>query len=441
MTCARMMILLSLLPTLVLPLNNQDLDLILTVVSQEAWSRLSFACSVTGVQVELIFNQLGDKTIGFPGKPGHGQSVILCIGDYITRNDLVQIINSCITKHNCLLVGSREDIEFVQGIVDFRIHHRTYFLDSKCGILEEAFIVRDLMVSRAVAKFDQENGQSKLKWLHNKHLETRRASFHGSNLRGVVGITPPQVSVVPQFYPVAKWYKDKNGALVASVPKKFVYGIYADMLAVLEKDLNFTTRYTWRRDNKSGIPIVKNGTFVKWGGMIGDTLSGDYDMIVRAMPTTLERVHIVDHLQAMGSVTLAVFVSRSAGSEQRALLTYLMPFRPELWLLLLMNCLLIVVFLKFIHWLLLELPISVAFSSINFVKDYWIVFFSYFGGNGACSGVWWSFSTTKRALLMICLSGCLTNMAYRSSLTSELSVRNHILPFSTPKGFYDSKFQ
>ena len=110
----------------------------------------------------------------------------------------------------------------------------------------------------------------------------------------------------------------------------------------------------------------------------------------------------------------------------------------KLWLILIIVSLITSSFLTilerfFINSITEKLPI------LNFLKNLWVTFKANFGGKPNCSV---PANTTHKIVMFECLLvGSLIWMAYRASLTSELSVKKLKLPFNSLESLLTSDYQ
>ena len=103
------------------------------------------------------------------------------------------------------------------------------------------------------------------------------------------------------------------------------------------------------------------------------------------------------------------------------------------------NCVVAAISLRTVYSLNLTKCCRLLKMIEEFIEDFWLVFASYLGKPSE-SIVLWSQLPTRILLLLLFLFGNIVFISYKSSLTSEFSVRRYSLPFTSPEGFYNSKY-
>ncbi len=154
------------------------------------------------------------------------------------------------------------------------------------------------------------------------------------------------------------------------------------------------------------------------------------------------RFTAIDYLLPVGVETPSMVIKKN-GLENFTWLTYLKPFRTDLWYLLVFNCIFVVVSVRVMksNYFASATPKGSFPEPKNHVaKDAWDILSSYFGGAGG------DLHSQKRPslgilLLVIFFSNNLVFMTYKASLTAELAVRKEKLPFSTLEDLFESHYR
>ena len=132
-----------------------------------------------------------------------------------------------------------------------------------------------------------------------------------------------------------------------------------------------------------------------------------------------------------------VFIERIE-NEAFSWTAYLNPLSMELWLILIIVSILTSSFLTIIERFFIK-SIAEKLPIFNFLKNLWVAFKANFGGKPNYSK---PANTTHKIIMFECLLvGSIIWMAYRASLTSELSVKKLKLPFNNLESLLASDYR
>ena len=142
------------------------------------------------------------------------------------------------------------------------------------------------------------------------------------------------------------------------------------------------------------------------------------------MAQTVARAHALDLLPAIGNEKTEIFI-KTIEDEALSWTAYLNPFSNNMWFVLVLVSLIISLFLTFIE--ILFCSKDQEFTPMIFFTNLWITLKANAGGKPSKLQK----NTIYRIVLFDCLLvGSVIWMAYRASLTSELSVAKLKLPFN-----------
>jgi hypothetical protein len=145
----------------------------------------------------------------------------------------------------------------------------------------------------------------------------------------------------------------------------------------------------------------------------------------------------LDLLPAIMHTEAEVFIERIE-NEALSWTAYLNPLSMELWLLLIIVSILTSSFLTIIERFFIK-SITEKLPIFNFLKNLWVTFKANFGGKPNYSV---PANTTHKIIMFECLLvGSIIWMAYRASLTSELSVKKMKLPFNSLESLLTSDYE
>ena len=145
----------------------------------------------------------------------------------------------------------------------------------------------------------------------------------------------------------------------------------------------------------------------------------------------------MDLLPAIMHTEAEVFIERIE-NEALSWTAYLNPLSMELWLILIIVSLITSSFLTIIERFFIK-SITEKLPIFNFLKNLWVAFKANFGGKPNYSK---PANTTHKIIMLECLLvGSIVWMAYRASLTSELSVKKLKLPFNSLESLLASDYR
>lgn len=203
-------------------------------------------------------------------------------------------------------------------------------------------------------------------------------------------------------------------------------GLFYDIARILELELNFTLSFQVPKDGDFARRL-ENGT---WTGMIGELLAGKADIATASLTVTELRSKVVNFLIPVEFETDAIYI-RNPRSYTWSWTLFLQVFSTEFWATLCLSALLLGLCLH------LTLRRNQSCSGVphlyGWAEGFFMVFRTNFGGkmNVALPDGWSGDMASGFLLLGILMTGNVVFISYRASLTSELSVTNSKLPFST----------
>ena len=142
------------------------------------------------------------------------------------------------------------------------------------------------------------------------------------------------------------------------------------------------------------------------------------------MAQTVARAHALDLLPAIDNEKTEIFI-KTIEDEALSWTAYINSFSNEMWLVLVLVSLVISFFLTLVERLFCSK--DQGFTSMNFLTNLWVALKANAGGKPSKLQK----NTVHQIVLFDCLLvGSVIWMAYRASLTSELSVAKLKLPFN-----------
>ena len=145
----------------------------------------------------------------------------------------------------------------------------------------------------------------------------------------------------------------------------------------------------------------------------------------------------MDLLPTIMHTEAEIFIERIE-NEAFSWTAYLNPFSMDLWLILIIVSLITSSFLTILERFFIK-SITEKLPIFNFLKNLWVAFKANFGGKPNYSK---PANTTHKIIMFECLLvGSIIWMAYRASLTSELSVKKLKLPFNNLESLLASDYR
>ena len=104
------------------------------------------------------------------------------------------------------------------------------------------------------------------------------------------------INANPSFLTDAPYFPENETYLLNG----FTYGIYHDVLNVLQDHLNFSTQLFKRKDGAWGMVYPQDDGTFKTVGFVGDLFLKKADFAIASLIILEDRAQFVDYLPAMG---------------------------------------------------------------------------------------------------------------------------------------------
>ena len=323
--------------------------------------------------------------------------------------------------------GVEGDISDIVKSFPIKLNQMAYFVNLETGRLFEVYSVNGVLINITLGTFRQQN-DSALTFNFEASPEflsftTRRGNFHGLHLKVMTEPYYSSMYFSPGFETRAKFHSNNDTYDVTD----FSSGPSFDHLVKLSTGLNFSFSLYKRKDGNWG--GVENG---KPTGMIKDIYEGNADLISAILTFSRPRVDFVQFLPPMFTFNEALVMGRQP-LQDIEWTTFLKPFQLYLWLSLFGVAIIIAA------WIQCTIRISSAKTCAisNFRADLmaflswlWIAFKANFGGKPS-KGTSVNLSSNQTVLFTCLLMGNIVWIAYRASITSELSFLKADPPFDS----------
>ena len=227
-------------------------------------------------------------------------------------------------------------------------------------------------------------------------------NFQGITFKAMTHAYSPAI-LLPDNYTKTSIYFPENDTYEVT---NQVYGLYFDILHILQKELNFTTKLYIRKDKVLGFPTKsKNGSLVP-NGALQNMHDKSADFILASIFMHADRAHFVDFLDPLKITHYGIYISKIMLRDQVDYHTFLRPFSSGVWM----------------AWVSCNLAFVIIIT-LGFL-------FKKLDYNGF-----------KIGFFIVALFGNVLWISFGARLTSELAVRIIELPFENLESLYDSDYK
>ena len=201
---------------------------------------------------------------------------------YFKFPTIVLLITDSLQKHNL------KDLKIL-------IHQQILFYFDDTQELFEAYTINN---SNIVRRLGFVANESWFQWDKdvNPNFVRRRSNFQGVSLKAMTEFDGNSINANPSFLTDAPYFPENETYLLNG----FTYGIYHDVLNVLQDHLNFSTQLFKRKDGAWGMVYPQNDGTFKTVGFVGDLFLKKADFAIASLIILEDRAQFVDYLPAMG---------------------------------------------------------------------------------------------------------------------------------------------
>ena len=201
---------------------------------------------------------------------------------YFKFPTIVLLITDSLQKHNL------KDLKIL-------INQQILFYFDDTQELFEAYTIND---SNIVRRLGSVSDESWFQWDKdvNPNFIQRRSNFQGVSLKAMTEFRGNLINANPSFLTDAPYFPENETYLLNG----FTYGIYHDVLNVLQNHLNFSTQLFKRKDGAWGMVYPQDDGTFKTVGFVGDLFLKKADFAIASLIILEDRAQFVDYLPAMG---------------------------------------------------------------------------------------------------------------------------------------------
>ena len=326
--------------------------------------------------------------------------------------------------HSLLLISNNENFEELLGKLSIQtsVNQKVFIFNNDTQEIYETYTVNNIIVKRKLGHIDSNSNNFKWNKNVNPNFIQRRSDFHGLVLKGMVEFTGLNMNADSSYLEKAQYFPNNETYLVTD----FTYGLFHDVLLILQEKLNFTTELYKRKELIWGhIYPLNNGSY-EGTGIIGDIFFERADICVAATSIHITRAHYIDFLPPLQPKLAEIYIPNS-NTESIDFNTYTTPFTHDLWMTV------VIAGILFATLKLFLLKVHENEKAFGF-DDIWTTFSGFLGGKPNPTPID-SNSYYRVTILVTLLCSTVVWMAYRAHLSAELAISQKKYPFYDMEGF------
>ena len=306
--------------------------------------------------------------------------------------------------------------------IQTKINQKVFILKKDSQEIYEAYTINNFVIKKKLGKIDVITNQFQWEVNINRNFIKRRSNFHGLLLKGVVQFSGLDMNANASYLVNAPFFSSNGTYEVTG----FTYGLFNDVLDILQDCLNFTTVLYKRKDVAWGyIYPQPNGSYVGTG-LIGDIFFGNADIAVAPLTSVIDRAIFVNFLPPIKPYFSAIYIPMT-DHEGIDLDTYVRPFTSILWTIVILTG----IILTMMKILFLHMNNNIKPFGFDYI---WTSFTGFFGGRPNVTPIDSKFYYNSTIFVTL-LCGTVVWISYRAGLTSELSTISKSYPFADMMSF------
>ena len=341
------------------------------------------------------------------------------------RNNFEKEWKYLVTKQILIvLVLQDQQFEEMYNNLELEICHQVFLLKESSQEMYETYIINNQHIRQKLGHINLSANKFIWNTNVNSNFFKRRANFHGLVLKAMTEFSGSNMNADSSYIKNAPYFSNNETFLING----YTYGLFNDLLHTMEHKLNFTALIYKRKEITWGyIYPQPNGSYVGTG-IVGDIFFKRADIAVAPLAVVLKRGLYIDYLPPIQLYKSALYTPALDASESIDLKLFFSPFTINVWIIIGVVSILTAT-LKFTVFCYYD-----SFQVLEFFSATWSSFIGFFGGKPT-SKSFDSKTSYKIVVFTSLLCGSMGWIAYRSYLTSELSIRKKVLPFTDMKTF------
>ena len=339
---------------------------------------------------------------------------------------IINKIKTLLNNRHITLVLMVKDPQFdeLYKELELEINEKVFLFKETTQEAYETYLINNQYVRRKLGHFNSQ--KNTFIWSENvdSNLYKRRSNFHGKVFKGMTEFSGTDMNAKPSYVKNAPYFSNNQTFLING----YTYGLFNDILHILEAKLNFSTLLYKRKKVGWGYIFPQpNGSYIGTG-MAGDIFFNRAEIIVAPFGLFLKRALYIDFLPPVQTYLAALYTPTLDTAESIDLKLFISPFTINVWMTIGVISILTAI-VKFVIFCYHD-----SVHVLEFFSALWTSFIAFFGGKPTGKSID-SKQTYRMIIFISLLSGTIVWIMYRSFLTSELSIIKKVYPFTDMKSF------
>ena len=310
---------------------------------------------------------------------------------------------------------------------NINIDQQIYFLTASLDIYEK-YKINNELIQQKLGHFS--DGTYIPEESIEQNFLKRRQSFHGLKMIAVVGnghtVQIENLKDAP-YFPINGTY-DVTG---------LVKGPWFNVWAILQKNLNFTTKMYTRKDRKWDVPTqYPNGSISVPDGIIKNGMDGSADILLAKLAIIYYRYLAIDYLVPLENSENGIFVSKDAIGESLDFEVFQKPFDKWTWITLISSSMIVAVSIALTFRVLNQGKLN----CLNFMDIFAKSLKAYFG-HASFMPISNRFFSPQIVIFVVLITGNIIWIAYNGALLSKLVKPKLDKPFHDLESLAESNFR
>ena len=198
------------------------------------------------------------------------------------------------TYSSLMLISKNKEIEELLNVVAAKtnIDQKVFIYSNDTGNLFEAYSINNFVVKKKLGYLDLVSNNFKWSVNVNPDFIKRRSDFGGTVLKGMVEFAGTELNADSTYLEKAPYFPNNQTYRIDN----FTYGLFNDIMQILQDRLNFTTMLYKRKEVSWGyIRPTQNGSF-EGTGIVGDIFFKRADIALASLHIKIERALYIDYL-------------------------------------------------------------------------------------------------------------------------------------------------
>ena len=328
---------------------------------------------------------------------------------------------------NFLLVISTED-GLLDGNEETDIDQQIYFLTPSLDLYEK-YTINNQLIQQKLGRFvdgiyipEEAIEQTFLK---------RRQNFHGYNLIALtIGIG---TSIKIENLKNAPYFLSNKTYDVTGL----VQGPMFDIWTILQNNLNFTTRFYSRMNNKWGVPIQHpNGSISVPDGIIKDGMDASADILLARLSILYNRYLVIDYLVPLYGLATGIYIDKDSIQDSLDFEVFRKPFDKWTWTTLISASLIVAISI----FLTTKVLIQGNLDYLDFI-DIFAKSLKANLGNASFTPNTNKFHSRQMAIFVALMTGNIIWISYKGNLLSKLIEPRLDMPFDDLESLAQSNYR